>query len=627
MAKIQDKLTFRDDFPPNSTQEWEEKIQKDLKGADYEKKLIWKPLEGFKVRPYYRAEDLGKIKFLEALPGEFPYIRSKKDKDNQWHIRQDIDATKSVEEANKKALEILKKGVDSLGFIIDEEKTLTETEFNTLLKNICIPAIELNFTSNHASSKIVNFLIRKLENEEFEKDELTGSVDFNPLGNLTTKGKFCKSADYSFDRCKSLIEKSKTLSSFHVLQIDASSVHNAGATAVQELGAALAMGNEYLANLTNKGLTIDDIAPKIRFKFGAGSSYFLEIAKFRAARMLWAKIVEAYNPSSEQSAKLYIHAETSQWNQTIYDPYVNMLRGTTESMSAALGGADSLTVVPYDKSFETPTKFAERIARNTQIILKEEAYFDKVVDPAGGSYLIENLTQSIAEHAWSLFQEIENAGGYIEAFKKGLIQKKIKESANKRNHNIAAKKEALVGVNLYPNPNEIMEKGYNQSTVESTTEKAKDAVAEPIKPYRGAEELELLRLKTDRDADKRPKVFLFTIGDKKMRSARAQFSSGFFASAGFKIFNNIGFDNVDDGVKEAKEKNADIVVVCSSDPEYPELVPEIAEKIGNNAIMVVAGYPKDSVDMLKEKGIKYFIHIKSNLLETLSEFQKELGIV
>jgi methylmalonyl-CoA mutase len=296
-------------------------------------------------------------------------------------------------------------------------------------------------------------------------------------------------------------------------------------------------------------------------------------------------------------------------------------------MSATIAGADSLTVTPYDKPFEEPTEFAERIARNTQIILKEEAYFDKVVDPAGGSYYIENLTQSIAEHAWSLFQEIEEAGGYIEAFQKGIVQDKIKDIANKRNMNLALKKEALVGVNLYPNAEEVMEKGYGQETILSESEKAKEAVAEPVKPYRGAEELESMRLKTDRNADKRPKVFMFTIGDTRMRRARAQFSAGFFAAAGFEIIDNIGFENVNEGVKEANDKNADIVVICSSDPEYPQLAPDIYEKMKDNSIVVVAGYPKDSIDELKAKGITHFIHIKSNLLETLSGFQKELGIV
>jgi methylmalonyl-CoA mutase len=319
-----------------------------------------------------------------------------------------------------------------------------------------------------------------------------------------------------------------------------------------------------------------------------------------------------------------VHAVTSKWNQTIYDPYVNMLRGTTESMSAVLSGIDSLTVTPYDESFEKPTEFAERIARNTQIILKEESYFDKVVDPAGGSYYIENLTASIAEHAWSLFKEIEDKGGYIEAFKAGIIQEKVNETANKRNHNIASRKEVILGVNQYPNASEKMDAKYDADTIITKVDKMDDAIAEPLKPYRGAEEIELLRLKTDQSA-KTPKVFLLTIGNPAMRKARAGFASGFFACAGFDIIDNLGFDSVEEGVKAAMEQKSDIVVVCSSDDEYPEVAPAVNEKMGSKAITVVAGYPA-CVDDLKAKGIKHFIHIKSNLLETLKGFQKELGI-
>jgi methylmalonyl-CoA mutase len=340
--------------------------------------------------------------------------------------------------------------------------------------------------------------------------------------------------------------------------------------------------------------------------------------------MLWAKIVEAYEPKNKEVAKMNIHAVTSKWNQTIYDPYVNMLRGTTESMSAILSGIDSLTVTPYDVPFEKPTDFAERIARNTQIILKEESYFDKVVDPAGGSYYIENLTASIAEHAWNLFKDTENQGGYIEAFKAGFIQEKVNETANKRNHNIASRKEVILGVNQYPNASEKMDAKYDAGTIITQVHKRDDAIAEPLKPYRGAEEIELLRLKTDQSA-KTPKVFLLTIGNPAMRKARAGFASGFFACAGFDIIDNIGFDSVEEGVQAAMKQKSDIVVVCSSDDEYPEVAPAVFEQIGNKAITVVAGYPA-CVDDLKAKGIKHFIHIKSNLLETLKGFQKELGI-
>ncbi|MFO7827125.1 MAG: methylmalonyl-CoA mutase family protein [Bacteroidales bacterium] len=620
--KIKQTKLF-DEFPPVSTQEWEDKINADLKGADYEKKLVWRTIEGFNVQPYYRAEHLKNLEHLKYVPGEFPYVRGNKVKSNAWYIRQNIDATDPVE-ANKKALNVLMKGVDSVGFDLTGKDSFSEKDFENLLNNICLESIELNIMGAHAAHPFVDFLKTKIESENIDKNQIKGSVCFDPLAHLSLRGNFCKSQNEVFDTAKELIEKAKDIPNFRVIGVNGEMFNNSGASLVQELGVALSMGNQYLNILTEKGLDIDLVAQNFKFTFGVGTNYFMEIAKFRAARMLWAKIVEAYEPGDKEVAKMNVYAVTSKWNQAIYDPYVNMLRGTTESMSAVLSGIDSLTVTPYDVPFEKPTEFAERIARNTQIILKEESYFDKVVDPAGGSYYIENLTASIAEHAWNLFKEIEGKGGYIEAFKSGIIQENVKETANKRNLNIASRKEVILGVNQYPNAEEKIEPKYGAETIITTIDKRDDAIGEPLKPYRGAEEIELLRLDTDK-AEKTPKVFMLTIGNPVMRKARAGFASGFFACAGFDIIDNLGFDSVDEGVRAALEQDSDIVVVCSSDDEYPEVAPAVYEKIGDKAITVIAGYPA-CADELKAKGIKHFIHIKSNLIETLKGFQKELGI-
>lgn len=619
--KIKQKLF--EEFPPVSSQEWKDKIMADLKGADFEKKLVWRTIEGFNVQPYYRAEDLENLKHLKYVPGEFPYVRGNKTKCNTWFIRQNIDAL-NAEEANKKALDVLMKGVDSLGFNVTCKEEFSNDEFETLLKDISIADIELNIVGAAAAHPFMDFLKAKVEAENIDKKELKGSVGFDPLAHLTLNGNFCKAQSEVFDTATELIEKAKDLSKFRTIGVNGEMFCNAGATIVQELGFALAMGNQYLNLLTEKGLDVDSVAENIKFNFGVSSNYFMEIAKFRAARMLWAKIVEAYKPKNLEVAKMNIHATTSKFNQTIYDPYVNMLRGTTESMSATIAGVDSLSVTPFNKAYETETEFSDRIARNTQIILKEESYFDKITDPAGGSYYIENLTHSIAEHAWKLFQEIEAKGGYVEAFKAGFIQEQVKESANKRMLNIATRREILLGTNQYPNAQERMEAQYDEETIITKSTKRDDAVAEPIKPFRGAEQMELLRVKTDK-AKITPKVFMLTIGDLTMRKARAGFASGFFACAGFEVIDNLGFNSVDEGVKAALDKQADIVVVCSSDDEYMEVAPATLEQLGDKAITVVAGYPK-SVDELKAKGIKHFIHVKSNLIETLQGFQEELGI-
>lgn len=617
------KQKLFEEFPPVSSQEWKDKIIADLKGADFDKKLVWRTIEGFNVQPYYRAEDLNNLKHLKYVPGEFPYVRGNKAQGNGWYVRQNIDAT-DTKTANKKALDVLMKGVDSLGFDVSCKENFSHDEFETLLKDICISSIELNIVGAAAAHPFVDFLKSKIEAENINKKEIKGSVGFDPMAHLTLNGNFCKAQSEVFDTAKELIEKAKDLPNFRTIGVNGEMFCNAGATIVQELAFALAMGNQYLNLLTEKGLDVDTIAENIKFNFGVSSNYFMEIAKFRAARMLWSKIVEAYQPKSLEVAKMNIHAVTSKFNQTIYDPYVNMLRGTTESMSATIAGVDSLTVTPYNVAYEKTNDFADRIARNTQILLKEESYFDKITDPAGGSYYIENLTNSIAEHAWKLFQDIEAKGGYVEAFKSGFIQDQVTESANKRILNIATRREILLGTNQYPNAQERMESKYGTDTIITKSTKRDDAIAEPIKPFRGAEQMELLRLKTDQ-SEKTPKVFLLTIGDLTMRKARAGFASGFFACAGFEVIDNLGFQSVEDGVKAAMDKNADIVVVCSSDDEYTDVAPATLQQLGDKAITVVAGYPK-SVDELKAKGIKHFIHMKSNLIETLQGFQEELGI-
>ncbi len=217
-----------------------------------------------------------------------------------------------------------------------------------------------------------------------------------------------------------------------MISINASNFNNAGADIVQELAFGISMGSEYMAQLTDRGISADMAASKIRFSFGTGSHYFPEIAKLRAARLLWSVVINGFHPENIEKMKMDIHCVTSEWNKTIYDPYVNLLRTQTEAMSAILGGTDSLTVEPFDIVFRNPDEFSERIARNQQLILKEEAYFDKVADPAAGSYYIENLTNLISENAWKLFLEIEEKGGFLSCLKSGFIQNKLSESATKR---------------------------------------------------------------------------------------------------------------------------------------------------------------------------------------------------
>ncbi|MBO5764135.1 MAG: acyl-CoA mutase large subunit family protein [Bacteroidales bacterium] len=613
------------EFPPVSTEQWEEVIIKDLKGADYEKKLVWKTQEGFSVRPYYRAENLDGIKHLGVEAGCFPFVRGTKN-NNDWLIRQDYCACEcGYAEANAQAVDGLKKGVTSVGFCIDGKKAISVAEMETLLKDIDVTAVEVNFTGCccAAVETITSFLtVAKAKGATAEN--LKASFDYDPLRALNQTGAFC--SDKSMDKLKEVIEAAKDYPRVRVIGVEAYAFNDAGSNISQELGFGLAMGSEYINKLMELGLSADDAARRIKFTFSVGSTYFMEIAKFRAARMLWANVVKAYGSERECCQKMKIHAVTSTWNLTVYDPYVNMLRGTTEAMSATIAGVDSLEVLPFDYAFRKPNEFSNRIARNVQSILKEEAHFDKVIDPAAGSYFIENLTQSISETSWKLFQDVENMGGYVEAFKAGYIQNAIKETSVARDKKIETRREIILGSNQYPNFTEVIDKDV---TLEVVTRKPAPEVSgamigAPLEKYRGAQPFEALRFATDK-SDKKPVAYMVTYGNLAMCRARAQFACNFFAVAGFKVVDNNRFSSVAEGVEAALAAKADIIVACSSDEEYAEGVPQIAELVGDKAIVVVAGDPACK-DELMAKGVENFISVKSNVLETLKGYQAKLGI-
>jgi len=623
--KVKEKLF--PEFPPVTVADWETKINQDLKGADYEKKLVYRPAEGIRIKPYYAADDLLSLEYLNQFPDSFPYIRGNKKSGNDWFIRQDIVVT-DLKRANEKALDILMKGIGSLGFILDDEKEYSKDDLDLLLKNIFAEMVEINFTAGrHAESLMKNhyeMLVRY--NRDFGK--IYGSLEFDPFGRLATKGKFYLTEEEDLEICSELIRISGHLPHFTVIAVGGDHFHNAGATIVEELAFSLASGAEYLTRLTEKGLSVNQVAPKIRFRFATGSNFFMEIAKYRAARQLWAHIVKAYGPSREEVSRMTVHATTSKWNKAVYDPFVNMLRTTTESMSSVVAGIDSLTVGPFNAIYQQYDDFAERIARNQQLLLKEESYLDQVADPSAGSYYIESLTDSIAAEAWKLFLEVDSVGGYLQAVKSGFIRERIKATAEKRDAGLANRKDVILGVNQYPNFTEKKEEPLAEQVFSPARSGETDLITEPLRLYRGAQPFEALRYKTDMYAlkHKRPAAFMFTYGNLAMRIARSQFSRNFFACAGFDTIDNLGFKTIDEGIRAFHESRTEILVICSADEEYPLIAPAILEALKDKAKVVIAGYPKDSVDELKAKGIEHFIHVRSNVLEELKKFQALLGL-
>ncbi len=607
MADNREKLFV--EFPDVTTEQWEAVITADLKGADYDKKLVWRTQEGFNVRPYYRAENLADVKHLASSAGEFPYVRGIK-KSNDWRIHQTINVS-DVLTSNEQAKKAIEAGATSIGFRMQEQ--LDRPQIKSLLGGIDLNTIEIVFSERRVR-RMVEDILAVAEELGAKKEEARLMFILDPLmRHLSLQGDVKqKDIRETYSILADLITKTADWKHIRLIGVSGELFGNSGATITQELGYTLAVGHEYIAGLLEAGLPIDLIARRIRFSMSVSSNYFMELAKFRAARILWANIVNAYKPERGCSEKMFVHAVTSKWNLTSYDPYSNMLRGTTEAMSASLAGVQSLEVTPFDASYEQPTEFAERIARNVQLLLKHESHFNSVIDPAGGSYYIETLTQSIAEQAWKLFCETESAGGYVAAFRAGNIVEAVEQSAAAKDKAVATRRTILLGTNQYPNFTETA------SDLPPVTERK----AGVLNPYRGGEPFEQLRLSVD-GKNRRPRAFMLTCGTLAMARARAQFSSNFFAVAGIEPQDNVFFSSVEAGAEAAAKSGAEIVVICASDDDYTTLAPIAKKMIGSEQIFVVAGEPTCRPE-LEAVGITNFISVRSNVLETLKEYVAQL---
>ncbi|MBP1672868.1 MAG: methylmalonyl-CoA mutase [Bacteroidetes bacterium] len=604
-------------FPEVSTQEWEGVILKDLKGADYNKKLVWHTDEGFDVRPYYRAEDLLNISYLDSLPNEFPYTRGYKTHTNDWEVVQEI-TEKDPKKANMIAIDALTRGANMIAF--NSADITSATDMELLLNGIDLEKNGVQFNHSKSYIELVKLFVAYIDKHNFNKETIIGAINFDAIVFALKQGKFYRSKQEDLDQVQELLDLTKDLKKFRIINVNGLALHNAGATIIQELGYALGIAGEYIAYLSEKGVPVHEITRKLQFTLSVGTNYFMEIAKIRAIRLLWSTIVDQYNPQCDCAYQLKINTVASSWNKTLYDPYVNILRSTTEGMAAAIGGADSIALKPFDMVYKQEDDFSSRISRNIQVILKKESYFDQVVDPAAGSYYIENLTNSIAEHAWKLFQHVEKNGGMIALVENGEVKAEILQSCNKRNMDIATRKYILLGTNQYPNTNEMMLDKMERYCASDSS---------GLQSYHGAKAFEDLRIATEQFAkeNERPKVFLFKIGNLAMRQARAGFITNFFGCSGYEIIDNAGFNTIEEGIEAAKNAQANVIVMCSSDEEYAHLgvqAAQLSKEKMQNALFVIAGYPSECIETLKSAGTDDFVHVKVNVLDTLRKYNELL---
>jgi methylmalonyl-CoA mutase len=569
-------------FPPVRTEQWERMIRETVPGPDYAAKLIWHPEEGLAVRPYYRAEDLAGLRFLNARPGEFPFVRGTRI-DAGWRIREEIDVT-DPEEANRRAIEAVAAGAQEISYI--HARIETEPDLALLLADLS----EIPIQIGSVSQQTIRLLVERLKKHPHPAGIAT---DVNPLADV----------DFSAEILRERVP------AFRPIVIDAKEFQENGVGAIEEIGFTLSAAIDVLAEMQDRALEIDWVADAIGFRFAMRPEFFIQIAKLRAFRMVWAHAVEAFGCGCDH-AKAVIHATPSHWNKTIYDRPVNVLRSTTEAISAVLGGADSISIEPFDECCSTLSDSGVRLARNTQLILKHEALLDRVADPAGGSYLIEVLTNAMANKAWKLFQELESAGGYRKSRDAGIIDTVLSQRKKERAAAVAVRKRVLTGTNRFADTGERV-----------------SHVLDPSRAVgRAAEPFECLRRRTDRFVATHaalPLILLAEIGDTKMRGARSQFAADFLACAGLT-----SEAHQFDYPRQIATRRADLIVLCSSDAEYfpilQELIPALRDQ-GSQAKVIVAGNPQ-TAEQLRDLGVIEFIHLRSNAIDVLAGLQQQLGI-
>jgi len=576
--------SFLSEFPPVGTEQWEHIIRENVKGADYASKMIWHPEEGLAVKPYYRAEDLAGLNFLDTAPGDFAYVRGAR-LTADWRIREVLDIA-DPEESNHAACSAIAAGAEEIAF--HHTKLESPRDLALLLANLN----EIPIHCQGLSRASVELLIERLK----KRPHGVGvSTDLDPLADLDHSAEILRNAP----------------TSFRPFVVDADEFQEHAAGVIEEVGFALSEAVDFVAEMQARGLDVDRIAASISFSFATGPEFFIQIAKLRAFRMVWAKAVESFD-GTHKAAMAPIHARTAHWNKTIFDPHVNILRATTEVISAILGGADSISCAPFDECYKQPDDESRRLARNTQIVLKQEALLSRVADPLGGAYMVEVLTNSIASKAWKLFQELETAGGYQMARTAGVIASVLDRRTSSREQAVECRRRVLAGTNRFAD----------------ASEKALGRV-DPLRmdsPPRAARAFEALRLRTEQfiqSEGDRPRVLLAEIGDARMRSARSQFAADFLACAGLSTSIR-QFEHAE----QIAETDADVIVLCSSDAEYlpmaEELLPILRER-GSHPNVIIAGNP-DTAEELRDLGVVDFIHLRSNAVEVLAGLQQLMGI-
>lgn len=659
-------LNIRSEFPVPTYDEWRETVVQDLKGADFDKKLLWKTDEGITVRPLYVRADLEGCETAGQLPGFPPFARGTNllsGVSPSWQIRQDMMLA-APEDANAALRDALARGQDAIGIRLDNAARLgldgddpeakglsgrggcTISSINGIrlaLQDIDLLKYPITIRTGTAALPVLAMLLALADERKIKRSLLVGAVEFDPIRELAKAGRLRAPLSLHYREMADAVKFcAEQCPGIRPIMVNTQHWHNAGGSAVQELGYGISTAIAYMRELMAQGIDANKAAMSMIFSFSVSTNFFMEIAKLRAARMLWAKAAKALGVTDENGLKMFLHVRTSTYNKTLYDPYNNMVRNAIEGFAGAVGGVDSMYIAPFDETFRRPDDFSMRIARNQHVLLQEEAHLKRVVDPAGGSYYVESLTDSVARAAWELIQQVDREAGIVQAMKAGTVQKAIAEVSDRKKKAVASRRQPIVGVSNYPKADESIPEGRHlvreeflaerrrrlkrlksvrrNSAVAAALDKLSAAIQDPSQNIlppaieavaegatlgevlralgdgavgemvevplmnfdRAAAMYERLRTRMNLFAGKygeRPRVFLAPMGHPAMRRARMDFCLGFFGAGGFHITEPNAFKAVEDAANAALADKARIVVACADDPTYPGIVPELVKRI------------------------------------------------
>jgi methylmalonyl-CoA mutase len=609
-------------FPISNNNDWTKKVEESLRGKSIEN-LFKSTYENIQIKPLYTKEDLDP-NGLAQYPGESNYSRGIESvgyKLKSWHIANKIPY-KTLDQLIEKSRLAFSAGQNALAFEVKEEVFSDKDSLKKLLKEFSA----LGTMSIHTKEFFVPFMKVVLE-QQSETGKMTGFIGSDPIAEAATKGCFNQGEEETFNQwLESIKNADSSVPDVKTILVDTALYQNSGANAVQEVGIALATGVFYVQRLLDNGWELEKALKKIVFHFAVGANFFMETAKLRAARILWDKAIEAYG-ADEGSRKMVISAETSQLTKTVFDPYVNLLRAGNEAFSAVLGGVQYLSVGTLDEAAGESSAFSERIARNTQLILKAEAHLESVADPAGGSYHVEALTKEIAKKAWEFFLEIDNRGGIVEELKANKLQKKIAEVRVQREKDVFMRKQSIIGTNVYANVAEKASFKGEIKTVASFTE------FERLETKRLAEPYEILRDKAREIGEKSgayPAVGLICLGEFKKHKARADFIQGFLSAGGIEASRSDELNDFKAVFEFIRLSNLNHFCICGDNSQYAEigvtLVKEIKTKFPEVRISL-AGKPDAAMSKeFSEAGIQQFYHLNSNNYEILANLLKEMEV-